>query len=890
GDGRCLKLFLALLIVFLQNIKGGEVGHSHSHSHNFRDATVTVRCIERERQALLAFKRGLVDDNEVDQFNQLSTWGSETEKQDCCRWEGVYCSNQTGHVIQLDIFGAFTIFDLTLIDFNESQIPDFLGSLTNLKHLTLHECNLVGQIPSSFGNLTQLQHLDLSYNQLQPENLNWLPAPSSLTYLDLSGANLSTILDLSLTNFNGSQFPDFIGSLTNLRNLRLSSCNLVGRILSSFGNLKELQNLDLSDNQLQPENLNWLPALSSLTDLYLSGNFNGSQIPDFIGSLTNLSSFGNLTQLQNLDLSNNQLQPENLNWLPALSSLTDLDLSRNNLSLPPPPTPILSTTLYKTNSSTSLAYYKPCSSYLSNNNLSGFIPDFTANMSSLAGLDLSNNNLTGFIPDFIGNMSSLADLDLSNNSLTGFIPDFIGNMSSLVHLDLSDNQIEGANPNSFARLCNLQTLWLQTNHLSGQLSKFVQLLPRCAQNSLKDLQLSENVLAGSLSFLCASADMSLTILNLSSNSFSGELPDCWSHLETLFMLDLSYNAFSGKIPMTIGSLFRMQTLKLRRNRFVGELPSSLKNCASLEVIDLGDNKLSGPIPAWLGVSFKNLVILMLSTNHFNGSMPSQLCHLTHIQIMDFSVNNISGSIPKCLNNLTTLAQKGNPSLSSTRIYGGSEANGSIAPTNYDNDASFIWKGRMQTYKSTLGLVKRIDLSSNRLTGEIPSEIMHLVGLISLNLSRNQLMGQITPEIGNLESLDSLDLSRNRIDGRIPTSLARIYRLSFLDLSYNNLSGKIPTGTQLQSFDPLDYAENPQLCGPPLKKMCANQNEPTDLSNEEDKDEFITLGFYINSFEQAATEASINLIDKLTTRNKQIHADPIITWAIIIIHEGDCPRG
>ncbi|CAL2255804.1 unnamed protein product [Prunus armeniaca] len=338
--------------------------------------------------------------------------------------------------------------------------------------------------------------------------------------------------------------------------------------------------------------------------------------------------------------------------------------------------------------------------------------------------------------------------------------------------------------------------------------------------------------------------MSLPFLNLSSNNLSGELPDCWSHLETLVMVDLSNNAFSGKIPMTIGSLFQMQTLKLRSNRFVGELPSSLKNCTSLEVIDLGDNKLSGPIPTWLGVSFKNLVILMLSTNHFNGSMPSQLCHLTHIQIMDFSVNNISGSIPKCLNNLTTLAQKGNRSLSNTHTYYRNRGDNSRAFTDSEDDASFIWKGRMQTYKSTLGLVKRIDLSSNRLTGEIPSKITHLVELVSLNLSRNRLTGQITPEIGNLQSLDSLDLSGNHINGRIPTSLARIDRLSFSDLSYNNLSGKIPTGTQLQSFDPLDYAENPQLCGPPLK-MCADQNDPSDLSNEEDKDEFMTLGFYIS---------------------------------------------
>ncbi|XP_021800684.1 LRR receptor-like serine/threonine-protein kinase GSO1 [Prunus avium] len=1008
GDGRCLKLFLALSILFLQNVKGGEVGHSHNHSHSLRDAKVTVRCIERERQALLAFKRRLVDE-----FNQLSTWGSEAEKQDCCRWEGVYCSNQTGHVIQLhlgySLLGTMMQLDhgysfqgkmispklielqhlqylhLEVIDFNESQIPDFIGSLTNLRNLSLSSCNLVGQIPSSFGNLTQLQHLDLSNNQLQPENINWLPALSSLTFLDLG-----------FIDFNGTQIPDFIGSLTNLRNLSLSFCNLVGQIPSSFGNLTQMQHLDLSYNQLRPENLNWLPAPSSLTYLDLSEN-NLSTVFDW---------------------------PEAVhNKLPKLVELTLV-----NCSLPPPPTPILSTTLYKTNSSTSLEkvdlYY---------NHLTWSIVLWLSNYStSLLTLGLSNNNLAGFIPDFTRNMSSLAYLDLSNNNLTGLIPDFIGNMSSLVSLDLSDNQIEGANPNSFARLCNLRALSLQRNHLSGQLSKFVQLLPRCAQNSLEELYLSENVLSGSLnnltsfssliglhldanqlsgkipesigqmsqlvgidfntnslegvvsethfsklsklksldlssnplvlnfhsnwvppfqldyiylasckvgplfpkwlqtqnvyyqldisnagisdilpswfwsnlrnaefinlsqnlirgiftnltvefayypelhlssnqidgpipstlsqasyldlsnnnisgslSFLCASADMRLTFLNLSRNNFSGELPDCWSHLE-IVMLDLSNNAFSGKIPMTIGSLFQMQTLKLRSNRFVGEFPSLLKNCTSLEVIDLGDNKLSGPIPTWLGVSFKNLAILMLSNNHFNGSMPSQLCHLTHIKIMDFSMNNISGSIPKCLNNLTILAQEGNPSLSNTHIFNRIRDNYSI--TNYEDDASFIWKGRMQTYKSTLGLVKRIDLSSNRLTGEIPSEITHLVGLISLNLSRNQLTGQITPEIINLQSLDSLDLSRNQIDGGIPTSLARIDRLSFLDLSYNNLSGKIPTGTQLQRFDPSVYVGNPQLCGPPLKKMCADQNEKTDLSNQEDKDELITLGFYIS---------------------------------------------
>ncbi|TQE01152.1 hypothetical protein C1H46_013242 [Malus baccata] len=161
----------------------------------------------------------------------------------------------------------------------------------------------------------------------------------------------------------------------------------------------------------------------------------------------------------------------------------------------------------------------------------------------------------------------------------------------------------------------------------------------------------------------------------------------------------------------------------------------------------------------------------------------------------------------------------------------------------------MWKGIMSKYRSFLGLVKCIHLSSNRLTGEIPNEITDLVGLVSLNLSRNNLTGQITPEIGKLASLQSLDLSRNQIYGRIPVSLLQIYGLGFLDLSYNNLFGKIPMGTQLQNYDPSCFAGNPQLCGIPLQQLCPEETSPKEQpvfrDQVEEKDEFITLGFYVS---------------------------------------------
>ncbi|KAI5345439.1 hypothetical protein L3X38_013316 [Prunus dulcis] len=170
GHGRCLTLFLAFAL--LQYVQGGEVDQGQ------RDTNVTGRCIEKERKALLAFKRGLVDD-----YNLLSSWSSEAQKQDCCRWIGVCCSNQTGHVIGLDLSYEVIGKDylqgkmicpklielqhlqhlyLNEINFTGSQFPDFIGSLTSLRYLDLSWTYFGGKFPSQVGNLTNLVYLDLS--------------------------------------------------------------------------------------------------------------------------------------------------------------------------------------------------------------------------------------------------------------------------------------------------------------------------------------------------------------------------------------------------------------------------------------------------------------------------------------------------------------------------------------------------------------------------------------------------------------------------------------------------------------------------------------------------------------------------------------------------------
>jgi EIX receptor 1/2 len=103
-----------------------------------------VRCIEEERQALLKFKKGLHDF-----YGMLSSWDSH--EGDCCKWEGIECSNRTGHVVALDLRGKYLF---SVISF----------SLLGLQHLTYLDLssNQFSILPKSIGSLTKLQYLNLS--------------------------------------------------------------------------------------------------------------------------------------------------------------------------------------------------------------------------------------------------------------------------------------------------------------------------------------------------------------------------------------------------------------------------------------------------------------------------------------------------------------------------------------------------------------------------------------------------------------------------------------------------------------------------------------------------------------------------------------------------------
>ena len=98
----------------------------------------------------------------------------------------------------------------------------------------------------------------------------------------------------------------------------------------------------------------------------------------------------------------------------------------------------------------------------------------------------------------------------------------------------------------------------------------------------------------------------------------------------------------------------------------------------------------------------------------------------------------------------------------------------------------------------LSNLQTLALSSNQLTGEIPTELGNLSNLTMLSLWGNQLTGEIPTELGNLSNLQGLYLNDNRLTGVLPQGLTGMTMLEGL-FFYNNSGLCAPIDEAFQTW-------------------------------------------------------------------------------------------
>uniref|UniRef100_A0A6N2LUC9 Leucine-rich repeat-containing N-terminal plant-type domain-containing protein n=1 Tax=Salix viminalis TaxID=40686 RepID=A0A6N2LUC9_SALVM len=639
---------------------------------------------------------------------------------------------------------------------NLSNVLSVLG-LSNTRISLYLENDLIS-------NLKSLQSMFLSNSSIIRPDLTLLGNLTQLTYLDLSN-----------NNFSG-QIPSSLENLVQLTNLDLSNNNFSGQIPSSLKNLVQLTNLYLSNNNFSGQIPSSLKNLVQLTNLYLSNNNFSGQIPSFLFALPSL---------QYLDLHSNNLRGNISEF--QHDSLTYLDLSNNNLHGTIPSSIFkqehLEFLILASNSkltgeiSSSICKLKSLRVLdLSNNNLSGSTPLCLGNFSNmLSVLHLGMNNLQGTIPSTFSKDNSLQYLNLGGNELEGKISPSIINCTMLEVLDLGNNKIEDTFPYFLEALPDLQILVLKSNKLQG----FVNgpTANDSAFSKLRIFDISDNNFSGPLptrylNSLEAMMALDHNMIYMRATNYTPyvySVQMTWKGVEiefekirsTIRVLDLSDNSFTGEIPQVIGKLKALQQLNLSHNSLTGHIQSSLGILTNLESLDLSSNSLTGRIPMQLG-GLKFLAILNLSHNQLEGPIP------TGEQFNTFDASLFEGNLGLC----------GFPVQKNCSRDGEEQ---SLPPSSYNEGDDSKLFGDGFGWKA----LRELGLSGVDMSLVAPDSLMNLSSsLSSLKLYSCGLQGKLPSSMRKFKHLQYLNLGENSFSGPIPYDLEQLTELVSLALSGN----------------------------------------------------------------------------------------------------------
>ena len=251
----------------------------------------------------------------------------------------------------------------------------------------------------------------------------------------------------------------------------------------------------------------------------------------------------------------------------------------------------------------------------------------------------------------------------------------------------------------------------------------------------------------------------MVLLDLSYNKFTGPIPKGVSQYSDLVHLSLAGNKFSGGIQDLFNASVQkyLQNFDVTDNIFSGTIPGSMFKQSGLSIFAVGSNCLRGSIPPEVCYA-SNLTILALdgmssqpscrtkifpytSINTYrirysHGSIPSCVFSLDKLQVLHLSGNGMSGSIPS---DVTLGASLVDMTLSNNFLRGFIPPQVQLALWRTIDLSHNSFDGTLSK-KLFLGANSSLDLIVNRLSGDIPSNVVHAPGDMSVldgNLFRCQ---------------------------------------------------------------------------------------------------------------------------------------------------------
>jgi hypothetical protein len=138
-----------------------------------------------------------------------------------------------------------------------------------------------------------------------------------------------------------------------------------------------------------------------------------------------------------------------------------------------------------------------------------------------------------------------------------------------------------------------------------------------------------------------------------------------------------------------------------------------------------------------------VIEIKMPSNNVVGVLPDCLSELVHLRTLHFPENKLQGPIPAYLGN-------------------------------------------------HLLELQHVDLSYNRLTGELPTFGVRFISFLkTIRLHDNAIGGRLSVLSGNLTELTALTVHNNRIGGELPESLTNMKKLEEFTFHNNKLRGSIP---------------------------------------------------------------------------------------------------